>query len=318
MIFKGKSYVFVFFLLIIDISFSQNNKTTSVFEFLRNESSSRAAALGGSFVCFAGDPNVIFYNPAAISSFDNKKASVGFLKHLLDVNGGYASYVQYLDILEGWFGGGIQYLNYGNFDQTDNFGNKIGEFSAGDFALILGYARKNIDNLSYGANIKIIYSSISDYSSMALAGDFGVFYSIPEQMINIGASILSLGSQVSTYSNLTENLPLDIKIGISKTLEHLPLNINLNFHRLNFSYDNFFERFKAFSLGGEFTLSEYIKFRIGYNNERRLDLKLGTSAGLAGFSLGLGILIGDYNFDYALSSYGKIGELHRINITTSF
>jgi hypothetical protein len=154
-------------------------------------------------------------------------------------------------------------------------------------------------------------------NSVALAGDIGIFYSIPNEEINIGLSIQNLGVGLKTYNGLSEDLPLDIKIGISKKLEHLPLNINLNFHHLNFSYNDFIEKFKAFSVGGEFTLSQYFKLRVGYNNLRRLDLKLGASSGMAGFSLGLGAEINKYLFDYSFTSYGAIGGLHRINLTTS-
>jgi hypothetical protein len=212
----------------------------------------------------------------------------------------------------------LQYINYGDFDALNETGDKTGTFGAGDLALSAGYAGKTESNLSYGANLKLIYSSIADNNSVALAGDLGLFYTMPEQMVNMGVSILNIGSQIKSYNGYRENLPLDIKLGISKKLEHLPLNINFNFHHLNFSYDNFIERFKAFSIGGEFALSQYVELRVGYNNERRQDLELGSSAGLAGFSIGLGALINKYHFDYAFSSYGNVGALHRINVTTSF
>jgi len=309
---------FLVFVLSINFLIAGGGSKTSAFEFLRNESSSRAAGLAGSFVCFANDPNIVFYNPAGLSTVEKTSASFGFLKHLMDVNGGFASYVQNVDFLDGWVGLGLQYINYGSFDETNETGDVLGTFGAGDLSFSFGYSKKNENNLSYGANIKIIYSSIAGNSSLGIAGDIGLFYSLPEQMVNIGVSVLNIGAQIKSYNGYNENLPLDIKIGVSKKLEHLPLNINFNFHHLNFNYDDFIERFKAFSIGGEFTLSQYIQLRIGYNNERRQDLELGTSKGLSGFSVGLGVLINKYHFDYALSSYGNIGSLHRINITTSF
>lgn len=310
--------IFAVIFLIVNVAFGGGSSKTSAYEFLRNESSSRAAGLGGSFVCFAEDPNIIFYNPAGIATITNPTASFGFLKHLMDVNGGYASYAQRLDLLDGWIGVGLQYINYGDFDELNEIGDKTGSFSAGDFALSLDYAGKTENNISYGVNLKTIYSSIAGNSSVALAGDLGLFYSMPEQMVNMGLSVLNIGSQLKSYNGYNENLPMDIKVGVSKKLEHLPLNININFHHLNFSYDNFIERFKAFSIGGEFTLSQYIQLRVGYNNERRQDLELGSSAGFAGFSIGLGALINKYHFDYAFSSYGNVGALHRVNVTTNF
>jgi hypothetical protein len=86
---------------------------------------------------------------------------------------------------------------------------------------------------------------------------------------------------------------------------------------LNENTDSFGDRFRAFSVGGEFTLSKVIQFRFGYNNEQRKDLKIGTSSGLAGFSGGIGITVREYKVDYSLSSLGKIGNLHRISIATT-
>ena len=65
-------------------------------------------------------------------------------------------------------------------------------------------------------------------------------------------------------------------------------------------------------------MSKVIRLRFGYDNEKRRELKIGTSAGLAGFHVGLGILIQEYNIDYAFSQMGDIGSLHRFGITTSF
>jgi hypothetical protein len=61
-------------------------------------------------------------------------------------------------------------------------------------------------------------------------------------------------------------------------------------------------------------MSESVRLRVGYNNQQRKDLKLGTSSGLAGMAIGGGVLLGEYIIDYAFNSYGKIGGLHRVSI----
>ena len=78
------------------------------------------------------------------------------------------------------------------------------------------------------------------------------------------------------------------------------------------------DRFRTFSFGTEFNLSKALRLRLGYDNSKRKDLKIGTTAGLAGFNIGLGALISGYNFDYAYSSLGPVGSLNRIGITTTF
>jgi hypothetical protein len=290
--------------------FAQGNTT---YEFLRNDAGARAAALGGSFITATDDPNVIFYNPAGISTLTTKRISVGFFKQLLDINSGYASYA--MEVPEfGFVGAGIIYTNYGDFIQRGEEGQDLGTFGAGDFALALGYAGKYTSNLSYGANLKMIYSEIADYSSYAAAVDLGVQYTIIPERIISGASIMNLGTQIDPYNNTRENLPLDCKVGVAVFPEHLPASIMIDLHKLNEKQDDFISHFKQFSIGVEFIASPNVQLRFGYNNEQRQEWKLNNSAGLAGFSIGGGFISDVYTVDYAYNSMGKIGSLHRFNI----
>jgi hypothetical protein len=286
------------------------------YSFLRNDVGARAAGLNGSFVSMTNDPNSLFYNPAALATITQPKGSAGFLKHLLDVNGGHISYAHSLEGI-GTIGGGIIFLDYGSFTETDESMNVLGTFGARDLAFVVGLGRSIDEVTSVGVNAKLIYSSIANTSSFAVALDAGVLYQIPAENITIGASVLTLGTQVNAYQQTKESLPLDVKIGITKRPEHLPVLLNLNFHKLNESQDDFLQRFSSFSFGAEFLMSESVRLRVGYNNEQRKELKLGTSAGLAGISLGGGILFGEYVLDYAFNSYGKIGGLHRISLGMS-
>lgn len=291
--------------------------TTSVYEFLRNDVSARAAAMAGSFVSITNDPNVLFYNVAGLGTLDTPRGSVGFFKHLLDINAGYISYGQSFNDI-GYFGGGILYTNYGSFTRTDELGNNIGSFNASDIAVAVGYSNILEENLYYGASLKFIYSSIAGYRSTGLAGDLGLLYVMPENRISLGISVRNLGRQLSTYLGTQENLPLDVSIGGSIVPRGIPLLLNVNIHKINEQADNFADRFRAFGVGGEFTLSKVFQLRFGYNNEQRKDLQIGTTTGLAGFSVGLGVNVSHYKVDYALSSLGTIGSLHRISVGTDF
>lgn len=292
--------------------FSQNT-----FEFLRMDMSPRAAALAGSFVSNADDPNVIFYNPAGINSLEGLPVSFSFVKHLLDINLASLAVSEDFEGI-GRFGAAVQYVNYGTFQGRDEFARETGTFGAGEVAFVLGYSNNLDENFNYGVNAKFIYSGIEKYYSTALAADVGLQYIIPDQLINIGFSVLNIGSQLQTYISSKEDLPLDVRIGISKKLEHLPLSIYLSFNRLSDDQDTFFERFKTFTFGTEFNLSKVLRLRLGYDNAKRKDLKIGTTAGLAGFNIGVGALIKGYNFDYAYSSLGPVGSLNRVGITTTF
>jgi hypothetical protein len=289
----------------------------STYVFLRNDASARAAGLGGSFVSIVNDPNGIFVNPAIIGTLDSREISIGFFKNLVDINAGNACYGQHVEDF-GWVGAGIQYVNYGSMTQTDESGNRLGTFSANDLALTVNYSNLMYDNLTYGINAKFIFSSIAEYRSTAIAFDVGLLYSMPEKLLTFGLSATNIGRQTNSYIDTREALPFNISIGVSKQLEHLPLLMCINFHRLNDADLSFIDHLKSFSLGGEFTLSSVIKLRVGYNNQRRQDLKLGTSSGMAGFSLGGSIFVKGYVVDYAYNSFGAVGATHRISLSTSF
>ncbi len=306
------SLLFVILLLTTSFTFSQ----TTTYDFLRLDMSARAAALGGSYVTNNDDVDVIFFNPAGLGFLEKDQISFSFLKHLMDINLFSLTYSTEFENI-GRFGAGIQYINYGSFDEADANGNITGEFNAGELAFLLSYTNKFMDNFYYGANAKVIYSSIADVSSSAIALDLGVNYEFPEIMLNLGASVLNMGTQLSSYTDLKEDLPLDVLIGASKRLEKLPVRLSLDFHNLNQDRDEFYQHFKGFSIGAEFYLSEVFTLRFGYDNERREDFKLGSSSGIAGFNGGLGVNISEYKFSYAYSSLGTVGALQSLTLSTS-
>jgi len=313
----SKLQTFGIILLFVLSGYSQEQENAA-YDFLKVDPSARSAALAGAFETYIDDPNIIFYNPAGLSTMTMKRISACFGKYLLDINFGSASFaIKYKDI--GWFGLGVKYFDYGSFDYTDENLITSGEFTAKDLMLSLGYSNFVYDVVNYGINIKYIHSAIGEFGSNAYAFDLGLMYLIPAEQIQLGISANNLGSQISSYAGTKEKLPLDVRIGISKKLEHLPLRLSASLRNLNQNPEKFIQRFKAFSLGGEFNFGENIFVRIGYDNQKRQDMKLGTSLGIAGFSAGFGVkFLGRYQFDYALNSFGKVGSMHRFNLGFSF
>ncbi len=127
-------------------------------------------------------------------------------------------------------------------------------------------------------------------------------------------ALRNLGTQFDPYGTTREPLPLDLAFGATLTPEHSPAALYLGLHRLTDAADSFTGRFKAFTAGAEFTLSPNVFLRVGYDNEKRQDLKVGQSSGLSGFSAGAGFNTGVYSVDYSFNSLGPIGALHRISI----
>ena len=286
----------------------------NTYDFLRNDVGARAAAQGGGFITMSDDPDLIFYNPAGLGTLTRSRVSFGFLKHLLDINSGYASYGTEVPNL-GMIGVGVVYINYGEFDRTGEEGQDLGTFGAGDLVLNVGYGAHLNGDFTYGVGPKLIYSKIGEVNSTGGALDLGVQYIAIPNRLRLGASLLNLGTQFDLYANSRESLPIDFRFGMSLTPEHLPATITLSFQKVNERQEDVMEHFKAFSVGSEFIISPNLLIRAGYNNERRQELKVGSSSGLAGFSIGAGFVTDTYNLDYAYNSYGSIGALHRISLS---
>ncbi len=290
--------------------------TPRIFEFLRNDASARAAAMGGAFVTVMDDASAVYYNPAMVTTVDSTQVAFSFQKNLLDINSGYATYATTFEGI-GKVAIGVDYTSNGTFERTDKMGRDLGEFGANDMALSLVWGNQLGEGFSAGLTAKGIYSNIDEYNSFALALDGGLFWQDTSRRIQAGLAIQNLGSQVSSYGLENETLPLDLRFGISHQPRGLPLLIALNFSRLfDQPGENFFSRFSSFSIGGEFRISQPLRLRFGYNNRVREDVAFSQRTGLAGFSAGFGVLVKGYRFDYALNR--GLGSLHHISISAMF
>ncbi|HOV92653.1 MAG TPA: type IX secretion system protein PorQ [Candidatus Kapabacteria bacterium] len=290
-------------------------KSENTFNFLRLAGNARSSALAGSFICIENDINAIYFNPATLWTVEDRDFSVTFLKHTLDINSGNASYKLPVEWMEGKFAAAATFTNYGSFDYADKEGIKGGTFSASDLDLAFYYSNKIDTNFFYGAGIKFIYSGIEKYSSTALALDLGILYKLKDGRTNIGVSLLHTGFQLSSYSGESENLPIDLRIGFNHHLIGLPLLFNFNFHHLADNTNKFGDRFKNFSVGGEFYIGENVDLRIGYDNQVRNVLTNNVSKGLSGFNAGVGIKTKYLDFDYGFSQYSSAVNLHRFSIS---
>lgn len=292
---------------------------TTVYEFLRLDRSARIAALGGNSVSLTSDVASFFQNPAILDSSTHKQASFSFQKHILDINSGFIAYGREWQGI-GQFGAGLSVVSYGSFEETDEVGNVTGAFSAGDFALQTALSREvqnfGFGTLRAGVALKFIFSNIQNFRSTALALDAGLLLSVPAEALHIGIALLNLGTQLSSFDGRSESLPLDLRLSISKKLEGLPLELTVGFIRLTDPSENLLARFRNFTIGGEFTITDALRLRIGYSNLQRQDLNLTGALGLAGLSAGVGIAIEQFRFDYAFSSWGVLGGLHQLTVVT--
>jgi len=313
---------FIILMVIVHFSIaslkSQSAGTTS-FEFLKSQYSPRGAAMGGNLMAVSGDIQAILYNPATLAGNSNRLWVINYVDHLIDFKAGQLSYSQPMKKI-GNFYTTLLYFNYGEFNETDEFGDQTGRtFNAAEFALSVGMSNHLGEGFDYGLGIKYLYSSLDNYNASAIAVDAGLMYSVPLiEDLTLGFSLLNLGTTLDNYTSQQERLPLLLQFGFSKRLAHLPLLFSGSFQDMAVSGDKITDYLKRFAIGGEFDISEVIKFRLGYQNQINQDVKPIGRTVLSGFSLGLGIYWRQFRLGYSYSNFGDLGSQNRLGIGGSF
>jgi len=304
-------------LILISVLFfaiSNLKADTSPFRFLIYNASARAAAMGGAFEAILNDPASIFYNPATIYTVQDKKFSATFLKHVLDINSGNISYIKNIENA-GIFAASVVYTNSGVFNTSDNVGYQDGStFGSNSMSMALTYANELDTNLFYGVTVKYIFENMQKYNSSAFAFDAGLIYKLKDGRTNLGLSILNAGGMIKSFAGVTENVPLDIRIGINHRLRGLPLMVCASFHHLADQTNSIFDKFANFSFGGELYVGKAVMLRLGYDNLIRRETTPSTDRQLAGISAGIGIKTKYVNFDYGMALFGSGFKLHRFSL----
>ena len=283
---------------------------TTGFELFRTDGSARNTALGGSLIALSGGLHTLYSNPAGLADIKGRSGSVGFFKHVLDLNSGNLAYAHPVTG-RSTLALGITYFDYGSFDKADENGQKLGEFGASDILVTAAAARELKPDLLGGVSLKYLNSTIDSYSASALAADVGVIYHTGYEGWDVGGGIYNFGFATSAYLEEKDDLPTTYRLGLSVPLEHLPVR---------FSFAGEYTKPEGIRGAGglELTFTRFLMGRIGYNTIG-IDQRVGTDRdALAGFSGGIGINVKSLSFDYSLSSYGEIGYLNRFTLSTVF
>jgi hypothetical protein len=75
----------------------------------------------------------------------------------------------------------VNYINYGTFDGADPLGNPTGSFTGSEVALGIASSHYFIrQNIYIGARLRYTLSNLEAYTSTALSGDIGLYYSLGE------------------------------------------------------------------------------------------------------------------------------------------
>jgi hypothetical protein len=317
-----------------------------IYAFLKQSPSARLTALNNSQIALRDDDLTLAYiNPAHLNESMHNHLSFNQNILLAKISSGFVGYGYHISPWKTTFQAGMQYISYGNFKQTDEFGNQIGTFKASEYALSLSAGRAINERFSAGLSLKFLSSQLEAYTSLGLVADLAGAYWQPEKQMGVTVVFRNIGAQLTTYNNNREDMPLDIQVGFTKKLKKAPFRFSVALHDLNrwdLRYDSPFDNafnnfnevpsepsklsvaldnfFRHANFGGEilFGKTEPFRLRIGYSHQVRKELNVNEIRSFAGFSFGLGIKVNRFRIDYGFGKQHPAGGKNHFSISTHF
>jgi len=314
----------------------------NTFQFLNLSPSARVTALGGVNPSIADDDiSQALSNPALLNAQMNQQIAVNHRFHVADISHGTVSYGLRIDSLFTVLLS-TQYVDLGEFARADEFGNRDGFFDGSEVAFTIGSSYKLDDRLRVGLNLKYASSTLETYSSNGVGGDVGLHYFNPDRQSNWSLVLKNIGSQFSTYNESREALPIEFQIGYAKRLKHLPFRFLVtarNIQQWKLTYESELNQdiniingsndessgigevvdnvFRHLTFGGELLIGprEGFRVRMGYNHQRNKELSTGGYRSLSGFSMGFGIQVKRFLFNYGYSRYHLAGNSSHIGLS---
>jgi len=297
-----------------------------IFNFLNVTTSARQAALGGEVLTLYDDIDQPLWNPSTINKEMDNQLSASYVDFLADISYGSLSFAHLINRRFGTLHAGITYVDYGKFIAADETGQETGTFKARDLAFSIGYAYQIVKSDFYvGTNLKLISSSIENFTSSGVALDVGFTYFNDIKPYIFTAVIRNMGYQITTFDEVRESLPLEIAVGASYKLENVPLQWHVtidNLQQWNVSTENpsdsqttiggdtsnnkisfIGNAIRHVVVGAEFFPDKGFNLRLGYNFRRGRELRLTESRTFAGLTAGFGLKMGRLKLNYAFTKF---------------
>jgi hypothetical protein len=336
-----KKQLYLIFILFCSVTYGQIGGQ-SVYQFLNLVTSPRQAALGGKIITiYDNDVNQANFNPATINPEMDNHLAVNYGSYFGEVTYGTASYAYTFDRHLQTFQAGINYVNYGNFQGTDEAGNLTSDFTGSEMALSFGYSFMIPDvPIHFGANAKLISSTLESYNSFGGAVDLGALFIDERNDVNWAFVVRNIGTQFTSYSGTQEKLPLEVLIGVSQEVENVPIRWHLtleNLQQWNIAFSNparavgsidggstpekvsfFNNALRHLIFGVELFPKKSFNVRLGYNFRRGEELRVLEQRNFSGISVGFGLKFNNLKFNYSYSRYTLAGNTSLFGLTINF
>jgi hypothetical protein len=301
-------------------------------EFISLGVGGRALGMGGAFVALANDVTAGYWNPAGLSHINYPQLALMHDERYGSlVNYDYGAVALPVGPTTSW---GVSVIRLGvddipdtrkaGIDANGNYTedptqftridpSRVTYFNAADWAFYLTYSKKQSEDFSYGANLKIIRRELGDASATGIGLDIGVWYSLTDKIV-LGANLQDVTTTFLAWNTGTNELiSPTVKIGSAYFIDALggrfapAVDFDIRFENRK-SASSFALGPVSFDahLGTEFLFKDAVAFRIGYNDVKQV-------------SFGAGLRLPKLNIDYSFARFAqaageRLDDTHRISL----
>lgn len=308
----------------------------NAFTFLNIPMSTRIYGLGGVNISLVDDDvTTIDQNPALLGGEMSGQLAMSYMRYVGDSNFAGVRYAHSAGDRAAW-SAAIQYFGYGDIAETDTGGNLIGNFSPKDATFMVAYSHDITDRVRGGINVKGVYSTYAEYSSVALATDLGINYYDPDRDMSLSAVVANLGGQLKKFNDEGDRLPIDLRLGWSQTFGTFPIRLSVlawNLTKWKLPYYEYGDGstdghtvekssfssnlFRHLVFGADVVTSPNWYLGVGYNYKTRTDMQTHHRNMLSGFSLSGGIRVSNFGVGIALTQPSVGATTFMLNLSAS-
>ncbi|HED05283.1 MAG TPA: PorV/PorQ family protein [Ignavibacteria bacterium] len=303
-------------------------------EFMAIGVGGRALGMGGAYVAIANDVTAGYYNPAGLAHLNYPQISLMHDERFGSlVNYDYAAvafpYGKKMSFGLSIIRLGVDGIPYTKDALVDkNTGqtiyninqpsarldySKITTFSDQDWAIYLSFAKRYSEKFYYGANVKLIYEKLANYSAYGIGFDVGVWYT-PFKNFSLGGNLQDITTTLVAWSTgRNELITPTAKLGAAYQLHILggiftpAVDVDIRFENRRFASD-FNIGPVSFDIheGIEYDFNHLFAIRAGYNDIKQ-------------FTIGAGIKLPKLNIDYSFARFTgpkaeRLPDTHRISL----
>lgn len=293
-------------------------------------STARTAGLGLDYLALYGDDLTVgIDNPSLLRS---TMGGTGVLSVVPMFSGGAMGSLTYAHTFNrfGTVSFGFHFMDYGRFEEYDEEENHLGTFGAGDYSLCIGWGLWLDSNFSVGANFKPVLSQYESYTAVAVAVDVAGSYVSDSRAFAATLMARNIGAQVVTFDETVEELPFELSAEVSYKLRNAPFRLFFaatELQRWDLRYEDplnpttttdpftgevqreswlagtFDNLMRHTVFGVELTLGANLFARLGYSYRQTAEMRGVDAFNLSGFSFGVGLRRGRFEFSYARRNY---------------